>query len=256
MSPTERRIGLLRAGFAPIPVIGKAPPLDAWQTKTVTNDGEIELWSRDFPYAIKTGFLTQKVPTFDIDIRHPEAAEAVEVLVREHFEERGNILVRIDQAPKRAIPFRTDTPFKKIKASLFAPDGTEQKIEFLGDGQQVVAFGIHPDTHKAYSWQGGEPGQIRREDLPYITAEEAQRLVEDAAKLLCDDFGYKPSTRKEPNGAGSSEDWSYLLANIRTGSELHELDPRTRRQARQGRNGRRRRGQPAACRDGGIDRAS
>lgn len=75
------------------------------------------------------------MPTFDIDVLNPEASEAVEVLVRERFEERGHILVRIGLAPKRAIPFRTDKPFDKIEVNFIAPDGSAgQKFELLSDG--------------------------------------------------------------------------------------------------------------------------
>jgi hypothetical protein len=45
-----------------------------------------------------------------------------------------------------------------------APDGSEQQIEILAHGQQVVLFGVHPDTQRPYSWHGGEPGEIKREE--------------------------------------------------------------------------------------------
>ena len=54
---------------------------------------------------------------------HPEAAEAVEALVRERFEERGIILVRFGRAPKRAILLRTnpDEAFGKLLGAWLAP---------------------------------------------------------------------------------------------------------------------------------------
>ena len=42
---------------------------------------------------------------------------------------------------------------------------TGQKIELLADGQQIVAFGLHPDTKKPYSWFGGTPETISHEEL-------------------------------------------------------------------------------------------
>jgi hypothetical protein len=212
MTPTELRVELLHADYSPIPSIGKVPPLKDWQKKITTNAEEIALWAKVYPEAKNTGLLTQKMPTLDIDIRHLEAAQAIEDLVRERFDERGYILVRIGNAPKRAVTFRTDTPFKKIAASLTAPDGsTDQKIELLCDGQQLTAFGIHPDTNKPYRWHGGEPGTIKREDLPDISEDEAKALVHDAVKLLCESFGYKTAaTKKKANGDGSGanpEDW-------------------------------------------------
>jgi hypothetical protein len=90
------------------------------------------------------------------------------------------------------IPFRTDGPFKKIAVVFAARNGGgEERIEFLGDGQQFVAFGIHPETKQPYSWHGGEPGQIERADLPCIDEAAARELVEDVAELLVREHGYK-----------------------------------------------------------------
>jgi hypothetical protein len=220
---------LLCAGFNPIPVIGKIPPLKAWQTKTETDDDEIDLWDKDYPNAESTGLLTRKMPTFDIDIKIPEAASAVEKLVRAAFEEHGIILVRIGNAPKRAIPFRTEAPFAKITENLTAPDGSEgQKLELLADGQQVVAFGIHENTRKPYTWFGGEPGEINHNELPSLSEEQARALVEDSTELLIRDHGYKragerpKSENRGHNAGGGPDDWSLLAANIRAGRDLHD----------------------------------
>jgi hypothetical protein len=163
--------------------------------------------------------LTRLAPAIDIDILNPEAAEAVE--------ERGNFLVRTGKAPKRAILLRTLEPFKKLQALLIAPNGdTEQKIEILGDGQQLVVAGIHPDTKRPYTWHGGEPGAIARDELPDISADEARAFLDDAIALLVRDFGYR-KVGKGPNGAGAAggggaADWDQLVANIRDGIALHD----------------------------------
>jgi hypothetical protein len=89
--------------------------------------------------------------------------------------------------------FRTDKPFRKILARLIAPNGDNQQLEFLGDGQQLVVRRIHPDTHLPYRWHGGRPGGVRRSELPEIVEKEAQALVDDAAALLIHDHGYRTS---------------------------------------------------------------
>ena len=61
------------------------------------------------------------------------------------------VLVRTGLPPKRLIPFRTDTPFSKISIKFI---GTKERLEFLGDSQQFVAFGTHPDTMQPYTWRG------------------------------------------------------------------------------------------------------
>ena len=103
---TAQRELLRQRGFSPIPVNGKRPAFDQWQEKTETNTQEIELWEHLFPYAPNTGILTRKTPAIDVDITNPEAAEAVEALARDRFEERGYFLVRIGLPPKKALPQR------------------------------------------------------------------------------------------------------------------------------------------------------
>src|SRR5712691_10679203 len=238
-SPTERRKELRAAGFARIAVVGKKRAMDRWETKVQTNDGEIDIWAKTFPHAKSTGLLTRMMPTLDVDIKNPDAADAVEALVRERFEDHGVILVRFGNTPKRAIPFRTDTPFKKITVNLIAPDGNEnQKFELLADGQQVVGFGIHKDTGKPYRWFGGEPGVVLRGELPAINQTEAQQLVDDAVDLVVREHGYqrakdRPKKKQPANGAddcwdevvggaNAADDWAYLTDNIHTGRDLHE----------------------------------
>jgi len=162
---TALRKRLLTAGYMPLPCNGKAPPIPGWQDILATSK-LIDSWERRYPDATNTGVLTDISPAIDIDITHPDAAAAIEALAREHFEERGYILVRFGKAPKRAILLRTNEPFKKITHAFTAPDGSTQKIEILATGQQIVVAGIHPDTKREYSWHGGAPGEVRREELP------------------------------------------------------------------------------------------
>jgi hypothetical protein len=229
ITPTATRHALLNAGFSPIPVEGKRPPLKEWQKKSEASATEIESWERSFPAATNTGILTARTPCIDIDLLVPEAAEAIEELARAKFAARGEVLVRFGRAPKRAIPFRTVVPFKKTIANVIAPDGTEgQKIEILGLGQQVVVDGTHPETMQPYYWRGGKPGTIKWNELPLITETEARQFVEQAVRLLIDQHGYtvgatRPKDKaRAGNGAEGGEDWSCLIENIRVGHELHD----------------------------------
>jgi hypothetical protein len=78
-----------------------------------------------------------------------------------------------------------------------------------------VAFGIHPDTNKPYSWYGGNPATIKHEELPYICEVEAAALVNAAVELLVRDFGYtrvsKSKNQQEFKGdkkVSGSYEWS------------------------------------------------
>jgi hypothetical protein len=202
-TPLEVRRQLLGAGFSPLPLNGKAPVIEAWQKRYDTTDHEIELWSRTLPAAQNTGILTRLTPTLDIDIRDPDAAAAIERLVRDRFEDKGRILARFGNAPKRCIPFRTLTPFPKTAVNFVVPDGApDERLELLCDGQQVVVDGIHPDTHQPYTWFDTAPGEVRHEELPLINAEEAQALLDGAARLLVEGFGYRLKPAKAQRGNG------------------------------------------------------
>ena len=206
--------------------------MDKWSQKTDVNIDEIRLWSKLYPYSENTGILTANTPTIDIDIMIPEAAQAIEDLARDMFEERGPIFVRFGKPPKRAIPLRTDRPFKKLTTSLLGPDGklSETKVEILCEGQQVVVHGIHPDTAKPYSWHPFHLLEIAKwDDLPYIHPEEALTFIQRSAEILVRDFGfaYPPQQQQQQtkaNGAGEFRhaDWSALVANIIAGAELHD----------------------------------
>jgi hypothetical protein len=183
------------------------------------------LWAKVYRTARNTGILTRLAPAIDIDITDEAAAEAVEMLARERFEERGYILVHIGKAPKRAVLLRTDMPFPKITRNLTAPNGGEHKIELLCDGQQLIVFGEHPETKRPYVWHGGEPGTIPPEELPYVTRDDALKFADDAVALLVREHGYRVGNNRPAfNGErqGRQADWSWLLGNLFNGRELHD----------------------------------
>jgi hypothetical protein len=231
------RLKLMRGGYTPLPLFGKEPPVYGknnrrkgfknWQNLNGLSPEQVEMWGTTWPGAINTGVLTRSVPTFDADILNPEAARAIEELVREHYEERGHLMVRIGLPPKRAFLFRTDQPFDKITINF---DGTKEKLEFLCDGQQVVVNGIHPDTSKPYSWFGGEPEKVGRDELPAITQAAAAELMERAAEILVADYGYVragttsgPSPGPDATKPGRSDvEIMALLDATRTTDQWHE----------------------------------
>src|SRR5262245_52889452 len=103
----EVRQALVDRGYVPIPVIGKAPPFNNWQKVENVSRAMLEAWARNFPRATNTGVLTRVTPCIDVDVLNEPAAIAAEESIRERFEDRGYVLVRIGKPPKRAIPFRT-----------------------------------------------------------------------------------------------------------------------------------------------------
>ena len=116
---TIYRKQLLAAGYSPVPVNGKRIHLSDWQNIRAT-PAIIETWAITRADHLNTGVLCRDTPFIDIDVTVEEVAEEIEALFESEIE---NSAVRIGLPPKRAIPFRTDAPFKKIATQFKDPNG-------------------------------------------------------------------------------------------------------------------------------------
>lgn len=192
---TQIRRALHAAGFMPLPCIGKAPPIVEWSRLKPTLE-MIGDWERTYPRATNTGILTRFAPALDIDLLNQAAADEVEQMVRSTLEKEGGvILVRSGRKPKRLIPFRAGQPFKKKQIAF---DGGE-KLEFLGDGQQYIADGIHPDLKTPYEWSGKALWQLDYFELPLVDDSLATTLFQ-AAIAIAEKHGYRRTSEKERSG--------------------------------------------------------
>jgi hypothetical protein len=184
---------LVAAGYSPLPVNGKAPPVPGWQDIQATNE-LINGWEDKYPDAANTGILTRTTPAIDIDVLDSTVADALQELAERMI---GISPVRIGKAPKRALLYRTDTPFDKL-AIYISPDGRSHKVEVLCSGQQIVVNGIHPVTRTRYTWLGSEPGlELKRETLPLLSLEKATQFIA-AAEQCMGAHGWTP--KKKANG--------------------------------------------------------
>src|SRR5262249_7665064 len=185
---TARRMAYLRLGYEPIPVISgrKRPAINNWQDIPITippDEDVITPWAETYPGALSTGIRTRKTPGFDIDIRDQAVADQVEQALL-NMVPSGTVLKRVGLPPKRLIPFRCTTPFKKISATFKAPDGTMHKVEVLADGQQFVAEGIHETTRQPYRWTDNVSLlNVAHEQLPLVDEALARRFVAEASEI-------------------------------------------------------------------------
>ena len=183
LAPYDLRIAMIRNGYHPTPLDGKRPRVPGWQAVFATEETANQ-WRG---LGKNTGGLTKFTPALDIDIRDETAAQIVEDVARSYLQ--GQILVRMGQAPKRAMLLRTDAPFPKIIRKFTAPDGTSHKIEVLGDGQQLVVGGDHPDTGLPYAWQDSKsPANTPRDQLPL--AEDVETILDLCAAELKEKLGW------------------------------------------------------------------
>ncbi len=197
------RLALLAGGYVPIPLNGKRPTNTAWQSDVAPEESEIASWKTTCGNAFNTGILTKWTPAIDIDVTHGVVANAIADRAAELIDEDAPLLVRFGKHPKRAILFRTDEPFDKIRTSDFASlDGATHHVEILCNGQQLAAFGRHPETGNEYEWPNGAPGSIRQSELPLLTKTMAKQFVDAAADIMRRaGWEEKKSKRPAENGA-------------------------------------------------------
>ena len=158
-------------GYNIIPVAKgtKRPALANW-SKIKSTQELIQSWDADASIGITTG----EVVAIDIDCYDKHVTNAIVKYCNQNI---GRGLARIGKAPKALLLFRTDTPMSKSVSAKFSdPDGNTNCIEILGKGQQLVAYGIHPDTQQEYRWPKACPYTVPVENLPTISAEQITEL--------------------------------------------------------------------------------
>ena len=127
------------------------------------------------------GILTADTPAVDLDIRDDALACEMEAFVATLL---GDVPTRVGRAPKRLMVFRTETPFRKLASMRFECElGGVHQVEILGQGQQFVAYGVHPDTNKPYQWVSFEAlHDVDAADLPLLTFENARAIIAEFEK--------------------------------------------------------------------------
>lgn len=173
----EHGEALIENGYNIVPILSgkKAPGFDNWQkvraTKAVLKD-----WLQSGYSNSGVGVLTKHTPAIDIDVRDDGVAQLLENWVIENI---APAPTRVGRAPKRLMLFRTDEPFRKMKSAVYEDEfGDEHAIEILADGQQFVAYHIHPDTRMPYEWTTEQtPLNVQADDLPLLTRDMAEGLL-------------------------------------------------------------------------------
>ncbi|MBF0116604.1 MAG: PriCT-2 domain-containing protein [Magnetococcales bacterium] len=188
---------LLAGGFPFLPIMpgekfpgrferGKWFPYKGWTKHASRNTTvhELAIW-KQWPEA-GIGVPGGMVAAVDIDVT--EDADLADRLQALAFQMLGKTqAVRIGQHPKRVLVYRAEVPFKGIKA---------HPLEVLCQGQQFVAYAIHPGTGRPYEWPVKSLSDMALADLPAISEEQSRAFI-DAALLLLPE-GMRP-TRLEQN---------------------------------------------------------
>lgn len=197
---------LIDNGYTIVPIQPgkKAPGFDGWQKARASKE-QIREWVNHGHRQSGIGVLTKNTPAIDLDIRDEGLSRMFADRARALI---GKMPMRIGRAPKALLLARTDTPFRKMRSGKWQdPQWCEEhQIEILGDGQQFVAYAIHPDTGKPYTWPEDDgPRHTRAADLPTVAIEQIQTLL-DEFDSECESRGYKLIKRGRRNGQTEDAD--------------------------------------------------
>ncbi len=175
---------LLRNGYHPIPIQpGKKSPgqyhegrwsgLREWSRFLAAppTREDIAGWAA-WPGA-GIGLLTGNIIAVDIDILDEDLASKIVTTADDVLGKSP--LLRIGREPKALLVYRAMEPMKKR---------TLGKVEILAEGQQFVAFGIHPDTKQPYRWVEQSPAEVSIDELPAVSQRDIDGFFEVLRPLL------------------------------------------------------------------------
>ncbi len=192
-------------GYQPIPIRPnqKFPSIDDWPNYKFSEGDPDRLGFQQHGI----GILTARTPAIDIDCYCPIIAELLkQMVIRVLGCCEAPPPIRIGQKPKLLFVCQTKNPFRKKATKKYKLPRYEaykdSGVEILADGQQFVAYGMHPDTDAPYSWNGsGDPLNFPVGLLPEITEEQTEEIIRQA-ELIYELNGGIPSDSTKPN-AGS-----------------------------------------------------
>lgn len=207
---------LLSLGFEPLPFQpGHKYPPYGWGRNSPKSKGgpgktiTTEWLDSKFPARarkpnIMCGVRTGKIVAVDFDINDADILDEIVVTIQKAGVPLSDF-IRIGRAPRELWVFRARKAFPKRMTKTYMPadetpetakrDKKTYQVEILGDGQQFVAYGLHPATGRDYYWghYDGEGSFVETEgiaglsnikDLPEISEDQALRIVEIAEDVM------------------------------------------------------------------------
>lgn len=223
-----RRFGALaptlkRSGWNVIPAKGKKPIIEGWQKGF--DQKQVDRLAANGHANSNIGLLAKTFPGVDIDVSDEKCAAAIEGLALRML---GSAPIRIGTPPKRLLMYTTDAPFTKIKVFLEGPNGPKDAngkdyaVEILGEGQQYVIYGRHPDGHE-YTWPNNDgPGETDIWDLTPITLDKIAKFIAAIPSALPEGWSVRENTRGRELVVGDADELA--LANYRAPLTDWDLD--------------------------------
>lgn len=170
------RESLWQAGYRPVAVYRKSkrPYGDGWQDRARQNPPEA-VADEPVESTSNTGILCDGLRVVDIDVDDPTRAAQLDQLARDML---GHAPMRWrENSARHAYLYRAaeGAPHKRTVINR----ATDEKVEVLGYGQQVLAHGAH-DSGVPLHWQD----LVSRAELTAATEDQIGAFLEAASKLI------------------------------------------------------------------------
>jgi hypothetical protein len=208
---TALRLRLLRNGYTPLPVVGpnasgkspgKRPGVDDWQ-KVEIDEAAIREWEKSRCGCVNTGLRCGVLRAVDVDVLDNDLARALHETALAVL--GPTPLLRIGKAPKLLLCYRVVDPRPKSETLVYRlPGESLAQIEVLGLGQQMVAYGTHPETKAEYTWPASGPDVVPLLDLPIIDAEAEVRYLTVATSIILEAGGTELPREQKKSGRAQS----------------------------------------------------
>ena len=175
---------LLRNGYRPIPIQpglklpgryqdGRWTGFPQWSRflDSPPSEADVATWSA-WP-GVGVGLVTGDIIAVDIDVLDRNLVS--EILCKADKALGETLLYRVGLQPKLLLVYRVSERMKKRVLG---------KVEILGEGQQFVAYGIHPTSQQPYRWTVQSPDEVAVRDLPVVTSSGIEKFLEAIAPLI------------------------------------------------------------------------
>lgn len=204
---------LADAGYAPLMLNGKRPTQKNWQARAAA---ELRTAARSAPadsnFGVRCGEPAGSgiVAALDFDIDDEASAERI-IRALDELE----IPVRLGRPGRLLAVVRVANGTRNVDRKFRLLDGGECTVQLLATGRQFVAYGVHPDTGKRYTWPSRSIVEVAPEGLPSVKDPTVfvDRLMRAA--------GWEPET------AAPSSSSSRPTINDEALAQPHAQDPET-----------------------------
>ena len=177
---------LRKGGFSILPIAPRLKAPSRWNGRSYIAL-EWERYKANQPDAIVRswgmwpecgiGVVCGTVVAVDLDIDDEALQDEAYAIVKRRL--GVTPAVRIGRPPRRLLVYRTGQVFRKMRVGK----AKGAQVEILADGQQFVAYGIHPEGHE-YHWVGEQLSDMRVEELPEVSHQQLWDTLQELKGIL------------------------------------------------------------------------